>query len=132
MARAMSQTTACVAFCVLANTPPTRADEIASDPRPPASITTPNTLPVTLDDSDAVAALNGISIALTEVGDGGSYVWRRIDGQLSGMAQPTTSFRGASGQPCRHLIVMLNAADHSAKIEGTACRTAAGQWHLHG
>ena len=126
MARAMSKMAGYAAGLAAAGlmmvaVAPARADESPG-----------KSAPVALDDADAVAALDGISIALTEVGDGGSYVWRRTDGRLSGMAQPTTSFRDATGQPCRHLIVVLNATDHSAKFEGTACRTAAGQWHLAG
>jgi len=87
---------------------------------------------IALDERDAVAALDGINIALTEVGDGGSYVWRRIDGRLAGMAQPTSSYKDASGQPCRRLIVILNVPGRSSKIEGVACRSAFRQWLLEG
>ena len=79
-----------------------------------------------------MAALEGIRIALTEVGDGGSYVWHRRDGRLSGMAQPTSSFKDAAGQPCRHLVVTLNAFDRSKKVEGIACRVSGGRWQLTG
>ena len=89
-------------------------------------------IPKAFDETDAVAALDGIRIALTEVADGGTYVWHRRDGRLSGMAQPTSSFRDQSGQPCRHIMVALNAFARSSKVEGIACRLESGRWQLTG
>ena len=37
-----------------------------------------------LDDNDEIAALEAIRVALTEVGDGATYVWHRNNGCLSG------------------------------------------------
>ena len=100
---------------------------------PPAPSSTDNKrLPAGLDEIDAVAALEGIRIALTEVADGGSYVWHRRDGLLSGMAQPTKSFKDAAGLPCRNLTVMLNTYGRSSRIDGTACRFGADRWRLAG
>jgi len=109
------------AFFLAASNSPAGAEDAA-----------PGSVALALDDRDAVAALDSINIALTEVGDGGSYVWHRVDGWLSGMAQPTSSYKGTAGQPCRHLIVILNVPGRSSKIEGVACRTALGQWLLEG
>ena len=141
MAKAMSKVS-CIAIAgfLAAGTAPVRAgDEIVDAPKAGSRWShldqrnsKPNGIATALDDRDAVAALEGINIALIEVGDGGSYVWHRTDGGLSGMAQPTGSFKDPSGQPCRHLIVMLNATGQSSKIEGVACRTAAGLWQLEG
>ena len=141
MAKAMSKIS-CVAvagFMIVSTAPGRAGDDILDAPKPGTGLSrldprraNPNSVSTALDDHDAVAALEGINIALIEVGDGGSYVWHRTDGGVSGMAQPTTSFMGQSGQPCRHLIVMLNAIGQSSKIEGVACRSAAGLWHLEG
>ena len=98
---------------------------------PPPVRTLPN-IPTALDDTDAAATLEGIRIALSEVADGSTYVWHRRDGRLSGMAQPTASFKDTSGQPCRHLIVMLNTPQRSSKVEGIACRQADKRWQLSG
>ena len=98
---------------------------------PPPVRTQPN-IPAALDDADAAATLEGIRIALSEVADGSTYVWHRRDGRLSGMAQPTASFKDASGQPCRHLIVMLNTPQRSSKVEGIACRMTNKRWQLSG
>ena len=113
-------------------------DEIVDPPAPRRELranerqSSPNNRVSTgLDDVDAVAVLEGIRIALTEVGDGGSYVWHRRDGVLSGMAQPTKSFKDAAGQPCRNLTVMLNTYGRSSRIEGTACRTTDDRWILN-
>src|SRR5262245_4502555 len=55
-----------------------------------------------LDENDEIAALEAIRVALTEVGDGGSYVWHRQHGRLSGVVHPTVSFKDPIGRVCRH------------------------------
>ncbi len=103
--------------------------EISRDPPPVRN--RPN-IPAALDETDATAALEGIRIALSEVADGSTYVWHRTDGRLSGMAQPTSSFKDTTGQPCRHVIVMLNTPQRSSKVEGIACRMSDLRWQLAG
>jgi surface antigen len=85
-----------------------------------------------LDENDEIAALEAVRVALTEVGDGSTYVWHRANGRLSGLVQPTGSFKDLAGRPCRHIIVILSSGGHSAKIEGVACRLANGRWQLDG
>ncbi len=109
------------------------ADEILDlplTPPPPPRRSPP--VSASLDAVDATAALDGIRIALSEVADGGSYVWHRRDGVLSGMAQPKSSFKDQTGLPCRNLTVMLNTYGRSSRIDGVACRNADGRWHLTG
>jgi hypothetical protein len=108
------------------------ADSSAEITREPPPVRNLPDIPATLDDSDAAAVLEGIQTALTEVADGSTYVWHRRDGRLSGMAQPTASFKDTAGQPCRHLIVMLNSLEKSRKVEGIACRSADLRWQLAG
>jgi hypothetical protein len=112
-----------------ANAADTTHAEISREPPPVQNL--PD-IPTTLDDGDAAAVLEGIQTALTDVADGSTYVWHRRDGRLSGMAQPTASFKDTSGQPCRHLIVMLNTLQKSRKIEGIACRAGNLRWQLAG
>ena len=85
-----------------------------------------------LDDGDEAAALEAIHVALNETGDGASFVWHRGDGRLSGMVQPTSSFRNAAGRVCRHLVVMLSTETRAGRVEGIACRLADGRWQLDG
>jgi surface antigen len=85
-----------------------------------------------LDESDEIAALESVQFALSEVGDGASYIWHRNNGRLSGMVQPVTSFKDRGGQVCRHVVVMLTSGVVSKKTEGVACRLANGQWRLEG
>ena len=85
-----------------------------------------------LDGSDEVAALSAIGIALTEVGDGSSYVWHRGNGRLSGVIRPTASFRDQSGRICRHIAVLLTTGYRTGRVEGIACRTGDGSWQLEG
>jgi hypothetical protein len=83
-----------------------------------------------LDESDEIAALESVQYALSTVGDGASYVWRR--GRLSGLVQPTSSFRNPAGAICRHLIVLLTTGQQTQKAEGVACRLPNGLWQLEG
>ena len=85
-----------------------------------------------LDENDEIAALEAVRVALTEVGDGSTYVWHRRHGRLSGIVQPTASFkdRARPGLP-------PHRADHDdgrppARAEGIACRLADGRWQLDG
>jgi len=83
------------------------------------------------DDSDEIAALEAVRIALTEVGDGGAYVWRRRHGRLSGVVMPTASFKDG-GRVCRHLRLLLTRGDRVGTAEGVACRLGDGRWQLGG
>lgn len=85
-----------------------------------------------LDESDEIAALESVQLALSKVGDGASYVWHRSNGRLSGLVQPTRSFRNSKGSVCRHLVILLTTGDKTNKAEGIACRAANGIWRLEG
>lgn len=88
--------------------------------------------PHSFDERDEYAALESVQFALTEVGDGATYVWHRAHGRLSGVVQPTSSFKDAAGNVCRHLVIMLTSGTHTKKTEGIACRLASGIWQLDG
>ena len=85
-----------------------------------------------LDENDEIAALEAIRVALTEVGDGGTYVWRRNHGRLSGIVQPTASFKDPGGRVCRHIVLIMTVGTATGKAEGIACRLADGRWQLDG
>lgn len=85
-----------------------------------------------LDVTDEIAALEALHLALTEVGDGASYVWHRGNGHLSGVVQPTVSFKDADGRICRHVVLLLSSGAHSKRTEGIACRLDSGIWQLDG
>src|SRR3990172_4292506 len=74
---------------------------------PSPAMTEPVPPPRKLDLNDEIAALERIHYALSEVGDGSTYVWRRWHGRLAGVVHPTTSFKDESGKVCRHLVVLL-------------------------
>ena len=81
---------------------------------------------------DEIAALESVQLALTEVGDGSTYVWHRQHGNLSGIVQPTASFKDAGGRVCRHLTLLLSSGAMSKRAEGIACRLPDGIWQLDG
>ncbi len=85
-----------------------------------------------LDDNDEIATLEAIRVALSEVGDGSSYVWHSTHGRLSGVIQPTASFKDASGRVCRHIVLVLTTGVRSGRVEGVACRLTGGRWQLEG
>ena len=85
-----------------------------------------------LGQNDEHATLLAIHTALSSVGDGGAYVWRRGNGLLDGLIRPTTSFKDKAGNVCRHVVIRLNSRRYSREIEGIACRDAAGAWTLSG
>ncbi len=87
---------------------------------------------VLLDRADELATLHAIDTALSEVGDGATYVWQRGHGLLNGLIRPTTSFKSAQGQVCRHVIIMLTSNRYTRQLEGIACRDADGAWTLSG
>lgn len=87
---------------------------------------------VGLDENDEIAALEAIRVALTEVGDGATYVWRRTHGRLSGIVQPTASFKDPAGRVCRHIVLSMSIGTATAKAEGIACRLGDGRWQLDG
>lgn len=84
------------------------------------------------EEADEIATLEAIRLALTEVGDGGSYAWYRENGNLNGIVSPTASFKDRQGRICRHIIVILSAGPQTGKVEGIACRTPDGRWVLEG
>jgi hypothetical protein len=85
-----------------------------------------------LDENDEIAALEAIRVALTEVGDGGTYVWYRQHGRLNGMVQPTVSFKDPVGRVCRHILIIMTVGTATGRAEGIACRLADGRWQLNG
>ena len=89
-------------------------------------------LKTTLNATDEVATLEAVQWALTTVADGATFVWHRQHGRLSGLVQPTSSFKDASNRVCRHIVIMLSSGGYSRKAEGIACREANGVWWLEG
>lgn len=85
-----------------------------------------------LDESDEIAALETIQLALSRMDDGTPFVWRRGNGRLSGIVRPTASFRNASGALCRHVVVLLTTGYRTRTAEGIACRLPNRRWVLEG
>ncbi|MFN3744222.1 MAG: hypothetical protein ACK4TL_05900 [Hyphomicrobiaceae bacterium] len=101
-------------------------------PRPKYADATPIDAAPRLGAADELAALEAVHLALSELGDGASYVWHRRNGRLSGVIRPTASFKDAQGRVCRHIVMTLTAGPNSARTEGVACRMADRSWRLEG
>lgn len=85
-----------------------------------------------LDDSDREIALNALQVALTELGDGATLVWRRPSRGLTGIIKPVSAFRDGEGRVCRHVTYSLSLGTFVREVEGTACREQGGAWSLQG
>ena len=118
-----------------AEQPPCSCPNAAPNPSKPPSVSAKPTFAETnahLDENDEIAALEAIRVALTEVGDGGTYVWYRQHGRLNGMIQPTVSFKDVAGRVCRHILIIMTVGKATGRAEGIACRLADGRWQLDG
>jgi surface antigen len=85
---------------------------------------------IELDQNDEYAALESLQLALSEVADGQSYVWRRSHGRLSGIVKPLSSFKDTHGSVCRHAAVVLTGVAVTKRTEIVACRLPTGVWQL--
>ena len=85
-----------------------------------------------LDASDRAIALQALDLALSELGDGTTLMWKRPTRQLAGAVRPISAFRDDSGRICRHVIYALTLGPYSKQVEGIACRDAVGHWSLEG
>ena len=83
-----------------------------------------------LNESDEIAALESVQLALTEIADGSSYIWHRNHGRLSGIVKPVSSFKDVKGSVCRYAVVVLSSVDVTKRTEIVACRLPTGIWQL--
>src|SRR5262245_14386713 len=84
------------------------------------------------DGRDRQAAAQALQLAMNELGDGVTLVWRRPDHALEGRVKPVSAFRDDQGRLCRHLVYSLSLGGYSREIEGVACRELDGSWSLAG
>jgi len=89
-------------------------------------------LKTNLSRSDRIVALQALKMALTELGDGATLVWRRPASQLTGRVKPVSAFRDGTGRICRTVIYALARGAKQKQIEGIACREADGRWTIIG
>ena len=89
-------------------------------------------LKTNLSRSDRIVALQALKMALTELGDGATLVWRRPASQLTGRVKPVSAFRDGTGRICRAIVYTLARGAKEKQIEGIACREADGRWTIIG
>ena len=81
---------------------------------------------------DHGVALKALHLALNRISDGATFVWRKRSRSLVGVIRPTSAFRNAIGQICRHVVYTLSLGRYLKRIEGVACREINGSWTLSG
>jgi surface antigen len=85
-----------------------------------------------LDESDRALAVKALGLALNELGDGATLVWRRPERSLVGKIKPTAAFRDDEGRICRHVNYGITLGDYAKQVDGIACREIDGEWSLEG
>jgi len=113
--------------------PPFVSSDSTSEPPPLPLRKPPRKLAVLrsrLDQKDHVVAMRALQLALTQVEDGGTFLWQKKSRALKGMIKPSNAFRNASGAVCRHVIYALSLGRYLKQIEGIACRQNDGRWQL--
>lgn len=83
-----------------------------------------------LDHDDRLIAMRALHLALSQVPDGGTFVWRKRSRNLKGLIKPTNAFRNERGQVCRNVIYALSLGRYLKQIKGVACRDEDGSWRL--
>ena len=114
---------------------PLQAEENGADVAVVATSHTPQgltELKSSLDHSDRMVALQALQMALTELGDGVTLVWRRPVSQLVGRIRPVSAFRDDQGRVCRKVVYSIDQGGQQTRIEGAACRKADGSWAIQG
>ena len=74
--------------------------------------------------------MRALQLALSQVEDGGTFLWQKKSLSLKGMITPSKAFRNSSGAVCRHVIYALSLGRYIKQIEGIACRQNDGRWQL--
>src|SRR5262245_35875333 len=85
-----------------------------------------------VEPGDATTALHAIEVALTQAGDGATYLWQRGNGRLAGAIRVRSTFRDVEGRICRHLEMQMRLGTYVRSTEGIACRGIDGVWLLEG
>ena len=87
-------------------------------------------LPDRLDGRSRATALRALHVALDQLSDGATLIWRKKSLALEGVIRPTAAFRDRKGRICRNLTYRLKIGDYAKRIEGVACRQIDGSWSL--
>lgn len=85
-----------------------------------------------LNQNDRQAAYQALQLALDELGDGMTLIWKRPARGLEGRIKPVSAFRDDKGRVCRDVLYSLSLGGYAKEIEDTACREADGSWTLAG
>ncbi|MFD0988456.1 RT0821/Lpp0805 family surface protein [Methyloligella solikamskensis] len=83
-----------------------------------------------LDESDRNVAFNALEIALTQLGDGATLVWKRQKNGLSGVIKTISAFRDDEGRVCRKVKYSITLGTFERSVTGSACRDKDGSWTL--
>jgi len=83
-----------------------------------------------LDRDDRALAVRALEMALSEISDGATLVWRRPSKSLVGTVRPVAAFRDDAARICRHVVYSLTLGAYEKTVEGTACRGPDGRWSL--
>ena len=110
--------------------PPVGAQAAAPQPAatPAAYAPTAPQEPPALTPSDWAYARGALSIAMAADATNASVPWANPDSGAYGAFSAVAGATNENGATCRLFTASHSAAGHEQRLEGTACRTAAGYW----
>ena len=85
-----------------------------------------------LDPSDRDMALRALNLALDEIADGATLVWKRPAREIEGRISAVSAFRDDQGRICRRVVYALTLGKSQSSAEAIACRQTNGHWSLDG
>ncbi|MBB3972554.1 RT0821/Lpp0805 family surface protein [Hansschlegelia beijingensis] len=108
--------------------PPGASGAAAPVATPAAYAPTAPQEPPALTPSDWAYARGALSIAMSADATNASVPWANPDSGAYGAFSAAAGATTENGATCRAFSASHSAAGHEQRLEGTACRTAAGYW----
>lgn len=83
-----------------------------------------------VSESDLVYARAAAADALAHGGKINSVPWQNPHTGVGGNITPLATSYDQNGMPCRDFLASAMSAGSQAWLQGSACRTASGEWHV--
>lgn len=107
---------------------PRAGESAAAAYAPAAASPTAAVANTALTPSDWAYARGALSIAMSADATNASVPWANPDSGSYGAFSASAGATNENGATCRPFAATHSAAGHETRLEGTACRTAAGYW----
>jgi surface antigen len=96
----------------------------------PGAPLAPHTAVADLSEADLAYARAAAAEALTRGGKLNSVPWQNPQTGVGGNITPLASSHDEDGLPCRDFLASYKSAGSQTWLQGSACRTAGGEWQV--